>query len=133
MPRITRTILWAIIFGALTLLAQAQENRPELKAITSASTPSAQQGQVSTVAGLTIPVLTIDEAVALATKGNRQVRSAALSVDAAQQETAATRTSRWPQFQTYLLGGEALRPISFSIPKGALGVYPATGPIPPPG
>ena len=117
-----------------------------LASITSASTASAQQGQVSTVPGLkppspstqngaevivkSIPVLTINEAVALAVKGNRQVRSTALGVDAAQQETAALRTSLWPQFQTYLLGGEALRPISFTIPEGALGVYPATGPIP---
>jgi outer membrane protein TolC len=98
--------------------------------ITSASTAAAQQSQVSTVPGLTIPVLTIDEAVALAVKGNRQVRSTALGVDAAQQETAAQRTSRWPQFETYVLGGEALRPISFTIPKAALGFYPATGPIP---
>jgi hypothetical protein len=91
--------------------------------ITSASTASAQQGQISTVPGLqppspsaqngaeviveSIPVLKIDEAVALAVKGNRQVQSAALGVDAAQQETAALRTSRLPQFKTYLLGGEA--------------------------
>src|SRR5215469_2995398 len=116
-----------------------------LASITSASTASAQQGQVSTVPALkppspstqtgaevivkSIPVLRLDDAVALALKWNRQVRSTALSVDAAQQETAAVRTSRWPQFQTYLLGGEALRPISLSIPEGALGFYPATGPI----
>ena len=48
-----------------------------LASITSASTASAQQGQVSTVPGLTIPVLTIDEAVALAVIGNRHVRSTA--------------------------------------------------------
>lgn len=88
--------------------------------ITSASSTSAQQGQVSTVPGLTIPVLTVDEAVALAVKGNRHVRSTALGVDAAQQETAALRTARWPQFQTYLLR-ETLRPISFTIPEGGTG------------
>jgi len=98
--------------------------------IQSASTASAQQGQVPAVPGSPIPVLTIDEAVALALKGNRQVRSAALSVDAARQETAAQRTSQWPQFQTYVLGGEAVRAISFTIPRAALGFYPATGPIP---
>jgi len=80
---------------------------------------------------LTTTVLRIYEAVALAAKGNRQVRSTGLSVDAAQQGTAALRTSRCPQFQTFLLGGEALRAISFSISEGALGVYPATVPIPP--
>ena len=148
MQTIARTILWAVIFGALSLLTQAQDsapspqeqaadptlapNWPELKpSITSASIASVQQGQGSTVPGLTIPVLTIDEAVALAVKGNRQVRSTAFGVDAAQRETTALRTSRWPQFQTDVLGGEALHPISFSIPEGALGVYPSTGPIPP--
>ena len=75
-------------------------------------------------------VLTIEDAVALALKANRQVQSSVLGVDAATQETAALKTTRLPQFQIYFLGGEALRPISFSIPKSALGVYPATGPIP---
>jgi outer membrane protein len=75
-------------------------------------------------------VLTIEDAVALALKANRQVESSVLGVDAAGHETAALKTTRLPQFQAYFLGGEALRPISFSIPKGAVGVYPATGPIP---
>src|SRR5215469_4877969 len=99
MQRITRTILWAVIFEALNLLAQAQDSAssPQKLAadqtsapdsVTSASTASAQQGQVSAVPGSkppspstqngaevivkSIPVLTIDEAVALAVKGNRQ-------------------------------------------------------------
>jgi len=76
------------------------------------------------------PVLTIEDAVALAMKANRQVQSSALGVDAARQQTAAQKTSLLPQFQTYFLGGEALRHVSFDIPRGALGVYPATGPIP---
>src|SRR5215472_1712180 len=148
MQRIARTIPWAILFGALSLLAQAQYSASspqkqaadpaytpdwlELKpSITSASTASARQSQVSTIPGSTTPVLKVDEAVALAVRANRQVRSSALGVDAALEETAALRTSRWPQFQTYVLGGATLQPISFSIPEGALGVYPATGPIPP--
>jgi outer membrane protein TolC len=76
------------------------------------------------------PALTIDDAVALALKGNRQVRSSAFDIDRAREGTAAIKTQRLPQFQVYLLGGETLRPISFTIPEGALGVYPGTGPIP---
>src|SRR5215471_10394835 len=76
------------------------------------------------------PVLTLDDAVALALKGNRQVQSAGLDINRAREETAALRTNRLPQFSAYMLGGEALRPISFTIPQGALGVYPSTGPIP---
>jgi outer membrane protein TolC len=74
--------------------------------------------------------LSIDEAVAIAMEKNRTVQSAALDIDRAREETAATRTTRLPQFQVYALGGETLRPISFRIPQGALGFYPATGPIP---
>lgn len=76
------------------------------------------------------PVLTIDKAVELALQGNRRVRSSALEVHRAHEGTAAVRTQRLPQFQIYALGGETLRPISFTIPEGALGVYPNTGPIP---
>ncbi len=75
-------------------------------------------------------VLTIDDAVALAMKGNRQVQSAALEVVRATEETAALATKRLPQFQTYALGGEPLRRITTTIPGGAFGSYPATGPIP---
>jgi outer membrane protein TolC len=51
-------------------------------------------------------------------------------VDRAREDTAALKTTRLPQFQIYALGGETLRPISFTIPQGALGSYAATGPIP---
>jgi outer membrane protein TolC len=76
------------------------------------------------------PVLTIDNAVALALKGNRQVQSAALEVDRAREESAALKTTRLPQFQIYSLAGATLRTVSFTIPQGALGTYAATGPIP---
>ena len=56
-------------------------------------------------------VLTIDDAVALALKGNLQVQSAVLDVDRAREDTAALKTTRLPQFQIYALGGETLRPI----------------------
>jgi outer membrane protein TolC len=76
------------------------------------------------------PVLTIDDAVALALKGNRQVQSAALDVGRAHEESAALKTTRLPQFNIWALGGAPLRSFSFTIPPGVLGSYPATGPIP---
>jgi len=85
---------------------------------------------VAIAQGQTAPILSLDDAVALAVKGNRQVQSTALDVNRAREETAAAKTNRLPQFSVYLLGGEALRPISFAIPQGALGTYAATGPIP---
>jgi outer membrane protein TolC len=74
--------------------------------------------------------LTIDDAVFLALKGNREVQSAALEVLRAKEESAAVKTSRLPQFQIYALGGELLREVSFTVPQGSLGTFAATGPIP---
>jgi outer membrane protein TolC len=76
------------------------------------------------------PVLTIDDAVALALKGNRQVQSAALDVFRAKEESAALKTARLPQFQIYALGGELLREVSFTVPQGSLASFAGTGPIP---
>jgi outer membrane protein len=75
-------------------------------------------------------VLTIDEAVAAAMKGNRRVQSSILDVSRAGEGTAAVKAERLPHFQVYFLGGESLRSIDFTIPAGALGTYPGTGPIP---
>jgi outer membrane protein TolC len=63
-------------------------------------------------------------------KENLRLQSTPLDVDRAKQDTAALKTTRLPQFQLYALGGETLRPISFTVPQGALGSYSATGPIP---
>lgn len=76
------------------------------------------------------PVLTIDEAVATAMKGNRGVQSSVLDVSRAREGTAEAKTQRLPHLQLFALGGEALRSIDFTIPPGALGTYSGTGPIP---
>ena len=44
-------------------------------------------------------VLAVDDAIALALKGNREVQSASLELDGAREETAALRTKRLPQFR----------------------------------
>ena len=77
-------------------------------------------------------VLTVDNAVTLALKGNREVQSAALEVDRAREETGALRTKQLPQFQIYALGGVPLTRATATVPEGALGTYPGTGPIPGP-
>jgi outer membrane protein TolC len=80
----------------------------------------------------TVSVLTIDDAVAVALKGNREVQSAAFEVDRAREETSALRTKRLPQIQIYALGGIPLTRATATVPEGALGTYPGTGPIPGP-
>ena len=76
------------------------------------------------------PVLTVEEAITVAMKGNRRVKSSDIDVQRAAEGTAAAKTLRLPQFNLYFLGGETLRPISFTIPQGVLGTYPSIGPIP---
>jgi outer membrane protein TolC len=75
-------------------------------------------------------VLTLQDAVRIALKGNRQIQVSALEVVRAAEATAEVKTSRLPQFKSYILAGIALNPIDFTIPRGALGVYSGTGPIP---
>ncbi|HTQ80516.1 MAG TPA: TolC family protein, partial [Thermoanaerobaculia bacterium] len=42
----------------------------------------------------------------------------------------AEKTHRWPAVSLDLLASELLTPVTFTFPRGAFGVYPATGPIP---
>src|ERR1700685_3515199 len=64
-----------------------------------------------------LPVLTIDDAVAVAMKGNRRVQSSILDVSRAGEATADVKTERLPHFQVYFLAGEALNSINFKIRK----------------
>ena len=75
-------------------------------------------------------VLTLNDAVALAVKENRNVQISALDVAKAGESIAETKALRLPQLSASILAGESLTPIDFNIPKGALGVYPTVGPIP---
>ncbi len=75
-------------------------------------------------------VLTLDDALALAMNGNRSLQITSLDVLKAGERVAQAKSRRWPLLSTYAQAGRALTPIDFWIPKGALGSYPATGPIP---
>jgi len=74
--------------------------------------------------------LTLDEAVALAIRGNRQIRAAHLEVAKSEDAVTVARTYRLPSFRFNLLELQPLRPISFNFPTGSLGTFAATGPIP---
>lgn len=76
------------------------------------------------------PLLTLQEAIALALKENRQVQISGLELVKAGQATAEARTARFPQLKAYILGGVPLNPINFTIPRGTLGDYPGLGPLP---
>lgn len=76
------------------------------------------------------PLLTLDEALTQALANNRNVKTAALGVDASHQQFLVAKTKRYPAMNAYVFGGESLGTIGLTIKKGQFGTFDATGPIP---
>lgn len=81
-------------------------------------------------AALSEPVLTLNEALAMAVRQNTQNQISDLSVSGAMEQTNQIRSQRLPLFKVLANGGGSLAPIDLTIPQGTLGTYAATGPIP---
>jgi outer membrane protein TolC len=77
-----------------------------------------------------VEVLTLDQAVALALKSNRSIRSAALQVERSEEKVGAAKAQRMPALSLQALAGRVVTPIRLTFPEGAFGDFPATGPIP---
>jgi outer membrane protein TolC len=76
------------------------------------------------------PLLTLDEAVAIALSNNRLVKNSALEAQKYDFQVSTMRSKRLPHFQFSVLGGELLQPFDFTFAKGTFGTYPGVGPIP---
>jgi outer membrane protein TolC len=76
------------------------------------------------------PLLTLDDAVRIATGGNRDVRISELNVVKARESVAEARTSYLPKLDSYVLAGAPLEQLKFTVPAGTFGNYPGVGPIP---
>ena len=76
------------------------------------------------------PLLTLDEAISIATGNNREIRISTLDIAKAKETVAQVRTNYFPKLDTYVLAGSPLQPLNFRVPAGSFGTYPATGPIP---
>jgi|SRR5579863_9425695 len=76
------------------------------------------------------PELTLENAVSLALKDNRDVRNARFEIEKSENDVAIARTYMLPSFELNVVEAEFLGQFSFKVPEGAWGVYPATGPIP---
>ena len=74
--------------------------------------------------------LSLQAAVSIAIENNRQLQSARLQVDKAEDDLAVARTRRLPVFETEVTASQLLTPVGFSFPRGAFGDFPGTGPIP---
>jgi outer membrane protein len=74
--------------------------------------------------------LTLEQAIQLALRDNRQVKTAALELDKSEDRLAAARTRRLPEFKFNALGSQLLSSIDFKFEPGVFGNYPGIGPIP---
>lgn len=97
-------LLWIIILTASPLSVRAQ-----------------QQG-----AG---EVLTLDEAVTLALRENRQIKNAQLSIDKAGDAVAAARTLRLPSLYAYSLVSQQLSKHDVGLDNSGTDVVPGVGPF----
>lgn len=76
-------------------------------------------------------VLTVDDAVKIALANNRALKIVSLNLAVQNEKLAADKTKRLPSFDSYFLASQLLAPVSYTIPAGQFGIYPAPiGPIP---
>ena len=74
--------------------------------------------------------LTLEQAIAIAIDNNRLLKIKALDVAKADNDLAALKTRRRPNFDLRMLDGTLVAPLNFTFQTGAFGTFPATGPIP---
>jgi outer membrane protein TolC len=78
----------------------------------------------------TVEVLTLEQAVSEALQRNRSIANATLQVQRAEKDISAAKTRRFLNVDLEVLGGRTVDQIEVLFPGGAMGVFPATGPIP---
>jgi outer membrane protein TolC len=74
--------------------------------------------------------LSLEEATARALSTNPKVLQALSVIAVRRDEASIARTRRWPTLSTTVLGGQILNYPSLTIPKGSLGNFQSTGPVP---
>jgi outer membrane protein TolC len=74
--------------------------------------------------------LSLDKAIRLALENNRQVQSASLQLQKANEDVEVARTHRLPVFDIQGQAAQLLTPVDFAFPQGAFGDFPGIGPIP---
>jgi len=75
-------------------------------------------------------LLTLDDAIRIATSENREVKISVIDITKAKEEVTQVKTNYFPKLDSYVLAGSPVQPFNFTIPAGTLGNYAATGPIP---
>ena len=108
-----RTRFLPVSLAAVTLFAAAQS-------------AFAQDTPTKTIA----QPLTLDEAIAIAIKNNRDITSASHSVANADLAIETAKSYRLPQFSVEMLSGQSLTEVGVDFPAGAFGVFEGLGPVP---
>ncbi len=80
--------------------------------------------------GPAVPVLTLDDAVSMALARNRGITTASLAIAAASESLDAARTRRFPTVSVEANATHSFTDESYTIHRGELGSFDATGPIP---
>src|SRR5262245_40812030 len=74
--------------------------------------------------------LTLDQAIQIALKNNREARNARLEIDKANDKLDAYRTRRLPSFKVSSLISQPLSTFDTTFEKGVFGTYEGIGPVP---
>ena len=74
--------------------------------------------------------LTLDEAIAIAIKNNRDINAASHSVASANLGIETARSYRLPQFSVEALGAQSITELGMSFQAGSFGVFEGIGPVP---
>ena len=76
------------------------------------------------------PLLTLDEAIQIASGANRDVQITKFEIVKAREGVAQAKTNYLPRLDANVLAGAPMQPLNFRVPAGSFGSYPGTGPIP---
>ena len=106
MNRISRIL----VFGLLTLAV---------------GRPSIAQGDRASTAPLTL-----DAAISIALRNNRDVTSSAHTVASAIDAVENARVKRLPSLELQTLAGQSITEVGVDFPAGAFGTFPGIGPVP---
>jgi outer membrane protein TolC len=123
----------ALLFVAASLTAPPQKPKkvepPPAKVEAPAAKTEAPAAKVEAPAA-TGEVLTLEQALSEAVKRNTQIANATLQVQRSEKDISAAKTYRYLHAELEVLGGRTIDQVEVIFPGGALGAFPATGPIP---
>jgi len=80
--------------------------------------------------GTTSQRLTLDQAIAITLKNNREAKNARLEIEKADDKLDAYRTRRLPSFKISSLVSQPLNSIDTKFERGVFGIYPGNVPVP---